>query len=252
MNELFILNVIQIVWLCISLVIFISLFFITAPYGRHKKSGWGIMLGSRLAWILMETPSPVIMFILFLTGNHIYLLPVIFLLMWEAHYIHRAFIFPFRRHNSKASFPVLILFFGFLFNVVNAYLNGRYLFYFAPDYTMNWLFEPRFSIGLALFITGMTVNIYSDLILIDLRKSNSESYKIPESGLFHFVSCPNYLGEIVEWSGWAIATWSIPGLLFALWTFANLAPRARSNHAWYLKEFPDYPKTRKALIPFLF
>ncbi|MHA1318096.1 MAG: hypothetical protein ACTSQ6_11365, partial [Candidatus Heimdallarchaeaceae archaeon] len=60
------------------------------------------------------------------------------------------------------------------------------------------------------------------------------------------------LGEITEWVGWAIMTFSIPGLVFAFWTIANLAPRARSNHKWYLENFPDYPKNRKALIPFIY
>jgi len=74
-------------------------------------------------------------------------------------------------------------------------------------------------------------------------------YKIPHGGLFERVSCPNYLGEIIEWSGWALATWCLPGLSFAVWTFANLAPRARAHHRWYRAKFPEYPEERKALIP---
>ena len=62
---------------------------------------------------------------------------------------------------------------------------------------------------------------------------------------------PNYLGEIVVWSGWALATWSLPGLAFAVWTIANLAPRARSHHTWYQETFPDYPAERKALVPWM-
>jgi protein-S-isoprenylcysteine O-methyltransferase Ste14 len=67
--------------------------------------------------------------------------------------------------------------------------------------------------------------------------------------LYRWISCPNYLGEIVEWSGWALATWSLPGLAFAVWTAANLAPRAHSHHLWYREHFEDYPPQRKALLP---
>jgi len=74
---------------------------------------------------------------------------------------------------------------------------------------------------------------------------------IPHRGLFKYISCPNYFGEILEWTGWAIATWSIPGLAFAVFTFANLAPRAFSNHNWYKEKFSNYPEKRKALIPFI-
>jgi hypothetical protein len=49
---------------------------------------------------------------------------------------------------------------------------------------------------------------------------------------------------------WGHFTW-LPGLAFAVWTFANLAPRARSHHAWYYTNFPEYPKNRKALIPWI-
>jgi len=61
----------------------------------------------------------------------------------------------------------------------------------------------------------------------------------------------DYLGEIVEWTGWAVATWSLAGLAFALYTAANLAPRALSHHAWYRARFPEYPPSRRALVPFL-
>ena len=68
-------------------------------------------------------------------------------------------------------------------------------------------------------------------------------------GVFKWISCPNYFGEILEWIGWALATWSLAGLSFAVWAIANLVPRARANHKWYLENFAEYPRSRKALIP---
>ena len=38
----------------LAVVVFVMLFFITAPYGRHVRRGWGPDLGSRLAWVVME------------------------------------------------------------------------------------------------------------------------------------------------------------------------------------------------------
>ena len=57
------------------------------------------------------------------------------------------------------------------------------------------------------------------------------------------------LGDIIDWIGWAILTWSISGLVFAIWTIANLFPRALAHHKWYQEKFSDYPKNRKAIIP---
>lgn len=41
--------------------------------------------------------------------------------------------------------------------------------------------------------------------------------------------------------------------IYLLLLVANLAPRAYSHHLWYKKTFSEnYPKSRKALIPFIF
>jgi protein-S-isoprenylcysteine O-methyltransferase Ste14 len=87
--------------------------------------------------------------------------------------------------------------------------------------------------------------------LFSLRRRGEKGYKIPHGGLYRWISCPNYFGELLEWTGWAIATWSLAGFSFALWTFANLVPRALSNHKWYRQKFADYPKNRKAIIPYI-
>jgi hypothetical protein len=57
------------------------------------------------------------------------------------------------------------------------------------------------------------------------------------------------MGEIIEWCGWALATWTFAGAAFAFFTIANLLPRALSHHRWYREKFPDYPRERKAIIP---
>ena len=84
-----------------------------------------------------------------------------------------------------------------------------------------------------------------------MRQPGAHDYAIPHGGGFEWVSAPNYLGELIEWSGWALATWSLAGLAFALFSAANLVPRALSNHRWYRQTFPAYPPQRKALLPFV-
>ena len=148
--------------------------------------------------------------------------------------------------------PVLMVLFGFIFNIINAYLQGYYLFTLADLYSLTWLLDPRFLVGITVFSSGLAINIHSDNILFLLREQTEKGYKIPMNGLFRWVSAPNYLGEILEWSGWAVATWSLAGAAFAFWTAANLVPRAISNHRWYRESFPDYPKDRRILMPFLF
>ncbi len=111
---------------------------------------------------------------------------------------------------------VFLVLFGMIFNTANGFVNGYNLFLSGRIYTLNWLFAPRF-IG----------------------------------GLFELVSTPNYFGEIVQWIGWAVMTWSLAGLSFALFTVANLLPRGIGHHRWYREHFEDYPDRRRAIVPFI-
>lgn len=236
--------------LVVAVGVFIALFFIRAPYGRYYRKGWGPTLSNRVSWLIMEAPSAIILLIFFIIGTAPKNVPLIlFFLMWEAHYIHRAFIYPFQIRDGRKQWPVAVLAMGFAFNLGNAALNGRYLFTTSGGYPSAWIFDIRFLTGLALFLSGFIINRWADQVLRNLRQPGETEYKIPQGGLYRWISCPNYLGEMIEWTGWALATWSLPGLAFAIWTFANLAPRAQANHAWYKQNFTEYPNQRKALIP---
>ena len=114
-----------------------------------------------------------------------------------------------------------------------------------------WVFN-HFIIGLSLFVVGFLINQRADHLLINLRKPGETGYKIPQGFLFDYISSPNLFGEIIEWSGFALMAWNLPGLTFMVWTFANLVPRAKNHHDWYLSHFPDYPKKRKIIFPFLY
>jgi 3-oxo-5-alpha-steroid 4-dehydrogenase 1 len=70
--------------------------------------------------------------------------------------------------------------------------------------------------------------------------------------MFQYVSGANFFGEILEWTGFAIAAGTLPATAFAFFTFCNTAPRGAQHHANYLEKFKEeYPKDRKAVIPFL-
>jgi protein-S-isoprenylcysteine O-methyltransferase Ste14 len=238
-------------WLAIAAVTFVVLLRIDAPYGRHARSGWGPQLPRRLGWILMEAPSAIGFALVYLVAPRPPSAPALAMLaLWEAHYLHRAFIYPFRLRGGQQRMPCVIALFGASFNAVNAAINSIWIIDIG-HYPVAWLADPRFLVGLALFAAGFAANRHADSILLSLRRE-ADGYRIPRGGLYRFVSCPNYLGEIVEWCGWALLTWSLPGAVFAAWTAANLIPRALSNHRWYRARFPDYPPERKALVPLVY
>ncbi|MFH1812323.1 MAG: DUF1295 domain-containing protein [Pseudomonadota bacterium] len=239
-------------WMALAVLIAVLLLFVDAPYGRHGRRGWGPEIQARLGWLIMESVSPLVLLGLFaISLRPAEPLSWIFAGLWLLHYGHRAWIFPFRLHSKGRRMPVVVMGMAMCFNAVNASLNGLRLFVWGPVHDASWLTDPRLGIGLALFAAGLVVNLHSDTILIGLRRGAESGYQVPRGGLFCWVSCPNYLGEILEWCGWALATWSLAGLSFAVWTVANLAPRALAHHRWYKQQFSDYPAERRALIPFV-
>lgn len=246
------LNVLSIAWMAIALVIFPLLLKVRAPYGRHTKTTWGPMISNQLGWFVMEIPSFLIILFFYIKSNNItsFYLNIVFWL-WLFHYIHRAMIFPFMTRTKGKKIPVVIVLMGMFFNFVNAFLNGAYMAYYFDGHSITLVMFVRLSVGLLLFVLGMYINIRSDYMLINLRKTGETGYKVPHGWLFEYISCPNYFGEMLEWLGFAVLAWNLPALSFFVWTVANLLPRALSNHRWYYEKFPDYPSERKAVIPFI-
>lgn len=244
-----------------AVIVFVALFYFKAGYGYLSTSKWGPKISNKAAWVIMEAPA--FIFLLYQTisfaasgvetGNSrtvLYIMAGLFLL----HYFQRSFIFPFLM-RVKSKMPIAIMLMGLTFNTLNAYLIGGWLYGQAPAgmYGTHWLWSPQFIIGAVVFFTGMAINLHSDHIIRNLRKPGDTKHYIPRKGLYKYVTSANYFGEFTEWVGYAILTWSPAGLLFAAWTFANLAPRAKSLTAKYEEEFGEEYKSlkKKHIIPFI-
>src|SRR6059058_1632327 len=82
--------------LLLAVLTFVGLRFVTAPYGRHGRDGWGPTVPARLGWLVMEAPAPVVFAAVYLTGPHrAAAVPLVLLALWELHYVQRAFVYPF-------------------------------------------------------------------------------------------------------------------------------------------------------------
>ncbi|MEO1028034.1 MAG: 3-oxo-5-alpha-steroid 4-dehydrogenase [Pseudomonadota bacterium] len=235
--------------IAIGVLVAISLIFVTAPYGRYDRKGWGPEMDERFGWMLMEAISPLFFLIAFFWAGGGGPVGYWLLLLFCGHYVYRSFIYPFRMrgHGTK---PVATVLMAAAFNVANGSVNGWGVA-MAGHLDESWVSSPWLWIGTALFALGVFVNHQSDGILRTLRGPGETGYKIPHGGMFRFVSSPNYLGEIVQWIGFAIAACTLGALSFAIFTASNIGPRAFSHHAWYRRTFSDYPQNRKALIPFI-
>lgn len=240
----------------LAVVVFFCLHKITAGYGMAYSPKWGPSISNRTGWILMEAPVFFAMLALWLCSpRRAETALVVMTAFFLFHYFQRSFVFPLLL-KGKSRMPVAIMLMGITFNLVNAYMIGGWFFYVAPAdrYPVSWLWSPLFIIGTVIFFAGMAINWHSDYIIRHLRKPGDTRHYIPRGGMFRYVTSANYLGEVIEWGGFAILTWSLPGLVFVLWTFANLGPRAKSLHSRYVSEFGDEYRNlgRRYIIPFIY
>eukprot|EP01111_Echinosteliopsis_oligospora_P017215 TRINITY_DN7384_c0_g1_i1.p1 TRINITY_DN7384_c0_g1~~TRINITY_DN7384_c0_g1_i1.p1 ORF type:complete len:277 (-),score=55.75 TRINITY_DN7384_c0_g1_i1:116-946(-) len=237
-----------------------------APYGRlNKLKGFGV--SPVIGWMVMESPTVWLAPILYvlgkpeLTTGNIY--NTFLLILFEIHYVWRTIIQPLTMPSSAKSslMHVSTIASAFVFQIQNVFLIFFYLFFMADTkfYNASMFYDPRFFVGFAMYVWGSYINRQSDGILRNIKKNSTASpsappekrYSIPRGAMFEYVSAPNYFGETVEWFGFGIMMWSAGGILFGYWTLSNLLPRAISSHNWYKRTFRNYPKDRKAMIPFL-
>ncbi|EJF57540.1 hypothetical protein DICSQDRAFT_157319 [Dichomitus squalens LYAD-421 SS1] len=208
--------------------------------------------------------------------------PTLIALLFVTHYLNRALVSPLRT-PSRSKSHLMVAVSAVFFNVINGSLMGTYLSSPpAQSFLADAFARPTFWLGLALWAAGFAGNVAHDEILLNIRrnakkaaaddanngkdKPSQEHYAVPHGLLYRFISYPNYFCEWVEWLGFAlaaspapsfasvgafVATVSPPWLFFfnEVWL---MLPRAYKGHKWYHGKFPDYPKERKVVIPFLF
>ena len=243
-------------WLTLSLLACPVLFLLQGSYGRHTSTGFGPSIPHRAATLIVEAPHVLVMVACFansaaprvawgLAG------------VWLAYHL---LVLPVRMLVPAKPMALSTLVSCFVASCINTYLNGHWLAAAASTstpygwpYTDTYLHEPFIWLGAMLLVPGLLISLQSDTILVRLRRGDgTSSYRIPSGGLFALVSCPNHLGEVLAAVGWALGTWSVPGTAYALWTAAQLLPRAHAHHRWYLRNFADYPRNRRAMLPGLF
>ena len=247
-------NILLVVMAVIAAIVFFALYFVEAGYGMLFDKKWGFPIPNKIAWVCMEAPVFFVMLILWAQSERQFeTVPLLFFLFFELHYLQRSFIFPLLI-KGKSKMPLGIMAMGIVFNLLNGYIQGMWIFFLAPEglYSSEWLTTPQFILGTMAFFCGMAINWQADYIVRHLRKPGDTNHYLPRGGMFEYVTSANYFGELMEWCGFAILTWSASGALFAWWTFANLVPRANTIWHKYKAMFGEEVGSKKRIIPFIY
>ncbi|KAJ2726820.1 3-oxo-5a-steroid 4- dehydrogenase [Coemansia sp. Benny D115] len=131
-----------------------------------------------------------------------------------------------------------------------------------------WIYSPASAQGTALasklgnpmlmtlftgiFLFAELSNLSTHITLRNLRPPGTRVRRIPFGYGFGMVSCPNYFFETLAWTSVAAMTRSYAAVLFLLVSTAQMVVWAAKKHQKYKKEFPDYPRSRKAMFPFVY
>ncbi len=123
----------------VGLVVFISLYFVDAGYGKMRSEKWGPAMNNKAGWLLMECPVFFVVLYEYFKAfgdpeiaDRVQQAPYwIFFLIFEFHYFQRSFIFPFLL-KGKSKMPFAIMMLSVIWNVINGYIQGHFLFHIAP------------------------------------------------------------------------------------------------------------------------
>uniref|UniRef100_A0A2I9LPX6 very-long-chain enoyl-CoA reductase n=1 Tax=Centruroides hentzi TaxID=88313 RepID=A0A2I9LPX6_9SCOR len=174
---------------------------------------------------------------------------------WTVHYVKRILETFFVHRFSHGTMPIRNLFRNCSYYWMFAFFIGYYINH--PLYTPPSLGKLQVHFGLIGFVLSEIGNFSIHIALRNLRPPGSRERKIPRPTsnpftlAFDYVSCPNYFYEVYAWIFFSIMTQCLVAFLFALAGFYQMAVWALQKHRNYRKDFPDYPKQRKAIIPFL-
>lgn len=174
---------------------------------------------------------------------------------WSFHYIKRILETIFVHRFSHATMPMMNLFKNCTYYWGFAFFVGYYINH--PLYTPALFKDLQIYAGLLGFIVAELGNFSIHIALRNLRPPGTTERRIPKPTsnpftlLFNFVSCPNYTYEIAAWVSFSVMTQALPALLFTAAGGGQMVLWALGKHRNYLKEFSNYPRRRKSIIPFV-
>lgn len=119
------------------------------------------------------------------------------------------------------------------------------------------LFGPAGYLGIAMFLVGSWMNTYAEYSRHVWKQRPENRGKLYTGGLFRIVRHPNYLGDMILFSGMCLiagkwVTAVIPVLMLAGFAFANVPVLDSHLREHYGPAFDSYAQRTKKLIPFLY
>jgi very-long-chain enoyl-CoA reductase len=125
------------------------------------------------------------------------------------------------------------------------------LLVFDPAYTGGVQDRTTMAALVVVWALAELGNAAVHLYQRSLRPAGSTVRKVPRGPLFALVSCPNYTFEVIAWVCFSIVIGHWSAWLFSIVGAGQMLQWADKKHREYKRDFADYPKGRKRMVPFV-
>ncbi|XP_022109396.1 polyprenol reductase-like [Acanthaster planci] len=191
-------------------------------------------------------------------ASHLSIVIAIALLLFQG--IRRLYECLFVSSYSSSTMHVAHYILGILFYA----LAGMSVLSEGPDFRKPAPFDNAWQVvqqvewfnvaGIIVFFWATYHHHVAHKIFAGLRKGDRDrSHRIPRGDWFELVSCPHYLAEILIYVALVMVLGFAHPMSYLVlgFTASNQVFASISVHAWYQKTFDNYPKGRRAIIPWL-
>ncbi len=127
----------------------------------------------------------------------------------------------------------------------------------------NWADDNAFVfIGAIVMLAGVTLESAADIQKNNAKKVNPRRFV--DTGLYRIVRCPNYLGEMIFWTGvlisgigavegwqWLVVAIGYIGIIFVMFSGARRLEIRQNKNYGNDPEYQEYVKTVPILVPFI-
>lgn len=117
-------------------------------------------------------------------------------------------------------------------------------------------------IGAAVMLIGLILETLADIQKNNAKKVNPRRFV--DTGLYRFVRCPNYLGEMIFWTGvviscigavtgwqWAMVAVGYVGIIFVMFSGARRLELRQNKNYGSDPEYQKYVKSVPIMLPFI-
>jgi len=136
--------------------------------------------------------------------------------------------------------------------ILNGYFISFSIFNSSFKTKINFIDYLSSTIFTIFFLYCEFKNCICHIYLANLKQRNNGQRAIPFGGMFEYVSCAHYFWELLAWLFFALIFRTLHSYLFVIYSFISMGCLSFIRHKNLIKFFGDeYPKARKAFIPYL-